>query len=107
MLLTFVTFMSVITAACVNPKMQFVIRAILIYRDVLVSESDPRLLKCHFRGQIVKMNSIVNMCWFQADNHSRGWVVHLLDLTLDCSNSVVIHPLLGALRWCVPDIHED
>jgi hypothetical protein len=31
----------------------------------------------------------------------------MLDLTLDCSKSAVIHPLLVALRECVPGIHQE
>jgi hypothetical protein len=34
---------------------------------------------------------------FNADHHGRHWVLPLLDLTLDCTMSV-IHPLLVARR---------
>jgi len=54
------------------------------------------LLKHHFGCQIVKKNSMVNMRCFHRDDHSRRCILHLLDLTLDCSNSVFIHPLLVA-----------
>jgi len=97
-LVAFVTFIFVIPAAPWHPEMKFVIRAIVVYRDVWVSASDLRLLKRHFGGQIVKKNSIVNTRCFRADDHGRRWVLRLLDLTLDCSKSVVIHPLLVALR---------
>jgi len=87
--------------------MKFVIRAIVVHRDVWVSASKLRLLKRYFGGQIIKKNSIVNKCCFQADHHCRRWVLRLLDLTPDCSKSDVIHPLLVALRSCVPGIHQE
>jgi len=96
-IVAFITFVFVIPAATWHPKMKFVIRAIDVYQDVWVSASDLRLLKRHFGGQIIKKNSIVNMPCFHADHHGRCWVLRLLDLTLDCSKSVVIHPLLIAL----------
>ena len=78
--------------------MQFDIRAIDIRRDVWVSASDLRLLKRHFGGRMVKKNGIVNTCCCQAEDHGRRWVLRLLDLMLDCSKSVFLHPLFVALR---------
>jgi len=97
-LMAFFSFIYVIRTAPWHPEMQFIINAIVRYRDVCVSASDLGLLKRHFRGQIVKNNRIVNTCCFHADDHSRCWVLHVLDLTLDGSNSAFIHPLLVALR---------
>jgi hypothetical protein len=53
------------------PKIQFVIRAIVVYWDVLVGASDPRVLKRHFRCHIVKGNSIANPRCCHADRHGR------------------------------------
>ena len=106
-LVAFITFIFIIPSALWHPEMQFVIHAIVVYRDVWVSASDLRLLKCHFRGQIVQKNSIVNTSCFHTDDHGRRWVLRLLDLMLDCSKSVFIHPLLVALRYCVPIIHQE
>jgi len=78
--------------------MQFIIHAIIVYQDVWVSASDLRLLKPHFSDQIVKKNSIVNTRCLHADDHGSRWVLCQLDLTLDSSKSVLIHPLLVALR---------
>jgi len=78
--------------------MQFVIRAIVVYRDVWVCDSNLKLLKRYFEGEIVKKNSVVNTRCFHADDHGMRGVLRLLDLTLDCRKSVVIHPLLVALR---------
>ena len=91
------TFIFVIATAPWLPEMQFVIQAIVVYREVWVSASDPRLLKRHFGGQIVKKNTIVNTCCFHADDHGRCWVLRLLDLTLDYSKRVFRHLLLVAL----------
>jgi hypothetical protein len=81
-----------------HPEMKSVIHAIIVYRNVSVSASHLRLLKRHFGGQIIKKNSIVNTRCFHANHHGRRWVLSLLNLTLNWSNSVVIHPLLVALR---------
>jgi hypothetical protein len=81
-----------------HSDMQLVIRAIVVYWDVSVSASDHMFHKRHIGRQIGKKNSIVNTCCLRADDHSRHWVLSLLDLILDCSKSIFIHPLLGALR---------
>jgi len=96
-LIASVTFIFVIPAVCRHPNMQFVIHAFVVSQDVWVSASDRRHIKCHFGDQIVKMNGIINTCHLHADNHGRRWVLRLSDLTLDCSKSVFIHPLLLAL----------
>jgi hypothetical protein len=96
--LTFDTFIFVNPLALWHPEMKLVICAIVVYRDVWVSASDPRFLKLHFRGQIVKKNSIPNTRYIHADHHSGGWVHHLLDLKLHSSKSVFIHPLWVALQ---------
>jgi hypothetical protein len=93
-----VTFIFEMPATPWHPEMQFVILAIVVYWNVLVSASDLRFLKRHFGGQIVKKNSIVNMRCFHTDHHGRRWVLRLLNLTLDCGKSVVLHPLLVAHR---------
>jgi hypothetical protein len=80
-----------------HPEMQYMMRAIVVYWDVWDSASNLSFLKRHYRGQTVKKNSIVNPRCFHADYHGRRWVLRLLDLTLDCGKSVVIHPLLVAL----------
>ena len=98
MQVAFITFISVIRTVPWDPEMKFVIRAIVVNWDVWVSASDLRLLKRHFGGQMIKKNSIVNTRCFHADYHGRSWVLGTLDLTLDCSRSAVIHPLLAALR---------
>jgi len=54
----FITFIFVISAAPWHPEMNFAIHAIDVYQDVWVSASGFRLLKRHFRGQIIKKNSI-------------------------------------------------
>jgi hypothetical protein len=84
-----------------------VIGAIVVDRDVWVSASDLRILKCHFEGQIVNNNSILNTRFSHADNHGRCLVVHLLETTLDSSKSVFIQHLLVGLRQCVPGIHQE
>jgi hypothetical protein len=94
----FITFIFLIPAALLHPKMKFIIFANVVYQDVWVSASDLRLLIRHFGGLIIKKHSIVNTRYFDADHHGRYWVLPLLDLTLDCSKSIVIHPLLIALR---------
>jgi len=106
-LVAFITFIFVIPAAPWHPEMQFVICAIVVYRDVWVSASDLRLLKRYFGGQIVKMNRIVKSRCFHADDLCRRWVLGLLDLMLDCCKSVFIHPLLVALRYCDPGSHQE
>jgi hypothetical protein len=98
MLFSFVVFTFVFTTAPWHLEMQFVIHAIVVYQDVWVNASDLTFLKRHFGGQIVKINSIVNKLFFNADHHGRRWVLRLLDLTLDCSKCVYIYPLLVALR---------
>ena len=97
-IIAFITFIFVIPAAPWHPEMKFVTRSIVVYQDVWVSTSNLRLLKRHFRGQIIKKNSIVTTGCFHADYHGRLWVLRLLDLTLDCTKSVVINHLLVALR---------
>jgi len=87
-------------------EMQFVMRTIVVYRDIWDSTSDLRLLTCHLGGKILKKNSIVNTRCFHGNDLSRHWVLRLLDLALECSKSVFKHPLLVALRWCVPGIHH-
>ena len=69
--ITFITCIFEMPAATWHPEMQFVMRVIVVYRDVVVSASDLRFLKRHFWGQIVKKNSIVNMRCFHADHHGR------------------------------------
>ena len=98
MIVAFITFIFSLPVAPWHPEMKFVIHAIVVYRDVWVSASNLRLLKPHFEGQIIKKISIVNSRCFHADHQGRCWVLRLLDLTLGCSKSVVIHPLLVALR---------
>ena len=97
-LIAFITFIFEIPTSPWHPKMQLVIRAIVVYRDVWVSASDSRFLKRHFGGQIVRNKIIVNTRCFHTGDHSRRRVLRLLNLTLDCSKSVCIHPLLVALR---------
>jgi len=94
----FITFIVVILAAPWYPEMQFIIRRIVVYQDVWVSASNLRFLKRHLGGQIVKKDRIVNTRCFRADDLGRRWVLRQLDLTLDCHESVFIHPLLVALR---------
>jgi hypothetical protein len=50
-LVTYVTITCIIPAASWHPKMQFIICAIVVYRNVWVSAFDLRHLKRHFRGQ--------------------------------------------------------
>jgi len=97
-LVDFITILFEILAAPWHPKMQCIIRTIVVYWDIWVSASEHRLLKRHFGGQIVKKNSIVNTCCFCADDLGRHWVLRLLNLTFHCNKSVLIHPLLVALR---------
>jgi hypothetical protein len=78
--------------------MLFVSHTIVVCQDIWVSDSDLRLLMWHLRGQTVKKNSIVNTQCIRAVERSRRLVLRLLDLTLDCHKSVLIHPLLVALR---------
>jgi hypothetical protein len=87
------TFFFAISAAPWHPEMQFVIRAIVVYWDVWVSASDHRFLKRHLGCQIVKKDSMVNTRCFRSDDHGRHCVLLLLDLMLDCSKSIFIHPL--------------
>jgi hypothetical protein len=94
----FITFTVIITPAPWHPEMKFVIHAIVVYWDVSVSASDLRLLKHHLRGQIIKKYTIVNTHCLHTNHHGRRWVLRMLDLTLEGSKSVVIHPLLVALR---------
>jgi len=105
--LTFITFMLIIAAAPWHADMQFVIRAIVVYRDVWVSASDLRVLKRPFGGQIVNRDRIVSTHCTRADDHGRHRVLRLLDLMVDCRKSVFIHPLLVALWECVPGIHQE
>jgi len=95
---SFVTFITMIPGAPWHPKMQFVIRASVDYWHVWVSASGLCLFKGHIGGQIVKENIIVNPRCFHADDHSRHWVLCLLDLTLDCRKSVFLHHLFVALQ---------
>jgi len=97
-LVAFVTLIFVIHTAPWHPNIQFIIRAIDVHRDDWVSASTVTLHKCHFGGQIDRKNSIANRHCFPADDHGRCWVLRLLDLPLDCSKSVFIHPLLVALQ---------
>jgi len=97
-LVTFVTFIFVIPSAPWRSEMQFIICASVVYHDGWVSASDLRVLKHHCGGQIVEKIGIVNTCCFHTDDHGRRWVLCLMDLTLHCSKSVFIHPLLLALR---------
>jgi len=106
-LIASLTILFEIPGASCNPEMQFVIRAIVVYPDVWVSPSDLTRLKRHFGRRIVKKDSIVHTHCFRADHDGRRWVLSLLDLTLHCSKSDVIHPVLVALRWCVPGIHQE
>jgi len=78
--------------------MQFVNIPVVVYQDVLDSASNVRFLKCNFGGQIVKKNCIDNTCCFHTDKHGMFSMLHLLDLSLDCSRGVLIQPLLVA-RW--------
>jgi hypothetical protein len=94
--IAFVTIICKITAAPWHSEVQFVIRAI-VYNDDWVRTSDVRFLKHHFAGHIVMKNTIHNPHSFHAEHHSRRWFLCLLDLTLDCSKTVVIHFLLFAL----------
>jgi hypothetical protein len=94
----FIMFIFANPAAVSYPEMKLVIDAIVVYWDVWVSASDHRLIKQHFECQIMKKKKIVNACGFHVDHHVRSWVFCLLDLTLDCSKSVVMHPLLVALQ---------
>jgi len=103
-LVAFITLIFVMPAASWHPEMQFVIHAFVAY---WVSSSDLRLLKSHTGGQLVKNDSIVHTRSFHTDDHGRRWVLCLLDLMLDCRKSVFIHPLLVALRSCVPGIHQE
>lgn len=56
----------VITAVPWPPKIQVVISAIVVYLDVWDSASHLGLLKCLFRGKMVKIQCIVNMCCFNS-----------------------------------------
>jgi hypothetical protein len=49
-------------------------------------------------SQVAKTNRNVNTHCLCADDYGRHWILCLLDLTLDCSKSVSIHPLLVALQ---------
>jgi len=102
-----ITLIVVILAAPWHPEMQLVVRTFDVYRDIWLSASDLRLLKRHLEAQKVKKKSIVNIRHFRADDLSRRGVLCQLDLTLDSGKSVLIHPLLAALRWCVPGIHQE
>jgi hypothetical protein len=55
---------------------------------------------------MVKTDGIVDMHCFHADLHGRYWVLHLLDLTPDCSKSACIHPRSVALQLRIPGIHD-
>jgi len=97
-LAAFITFILVSSGAPWHREMQFVIHAIVVYRDVWVCSSGPRLLKHLFGCQILIKYRIVNTRWFHADDHITYWVLCLLHLTIVCSKSVFVHPLLLALR---------
>ena len=105
-LVAFVTCIFIIPTALRHPDMQFLIHTIAVYHDVWVSTSDSRLLKNHFRGQIVQNNCSVTTRSFHPDDHGRRCILCLLDRALDCSTSHFIHPLLVALWWYVPGIHQ-
>jgi len=92
--IAFVTCTFAIPADTCHPEMQFIIGAIVSYRDVWVSASDLRFLKHQFGGQIVKKNGIVNIRCFHADSPSRCCVLRVFNSTLDCSKSVFRHPLI-------------
>jgi len=53
------------------------------------------------------MNRIVNISCFHLDDDGRHWVLHPLDLMLNCSKSVFVHPLLVTLWWCMPCSHQE
>jgi len=106
-LVTLFTFIFVIPAAPWHPEMQFVIHAIVVYRNGWVSPSDLRFLKHHFGGQIVNKNSIVNTSCLHANDHGRHWVLCLLDLMPDCSKGVYINAVPVALRDWVPGVHQE
>jgi len=58
--ITFFPIIFVITTTPWYANMLFVICAIVVYRIAWISDSNIRLFKCHVRGQIVKLHSIVN-----------------------------------------------
>ena len=87
-LVAFVTFIFGFPAAPWHPEMQFIMHAMVGWRDIGVSASDLRLRKHHLGGQIVKQNGIVNRRKFHTVDHGRRGVRSLLDLTLYCTKSV-------------------
>jgi len=87
-LINFFTFIFMILVAPWHPTIQFVFRTHVVYWDISVSASNLKQLMHHFRGRIVKKNSVINTSCFRADDHGRRWVLPLLDQTLDCSKSV-------------------
>jgi len=106
-LVNFITVVVVIVVAPWHPKMRFVIHTFVVYRDIWVSASNLRLHKRHLGCPIDYRKSMVNTHCFRADNLGRRWVRRLLDLTPDCSKSACVRRLLGALRLCVPGIHQE
>jgi hypothetical protein len=79
-LFAFVSFIFAIPSSRIHPVMQFVIRAIVPYRDVLLSASDLNRLKRHFGGQTVETKIILNKCCSHSDDKGRRLVLRLLDL---------------------------
>jgi hypothetical protein len=96
--LCFNTFIIIIPATPWYPEMKFVVRSIVVYRDVLASVSNLKLLKCHFGNQKIKKQIIVNTRCFPAGHHDRHRILLLLVLTLDCSNGDVMNTLSVALQ---------
>lgn len=94
---TGMTFILIICAAHGLSNMTFIIRAPVFYQDVWVCAANIWLLMPHFRGPIVKNNSTINKRYCHHDDYSTLRVLHLLDLTLDCCKSVIIHLLWLAL----------
>jgi len=102
-----ITVIFILTTGPLHPNMQYVICEIVVNRGVGVTSSNIRLLTSHFGGQLSKMHLIVNMSCIHGADHGSHWVVFLLDMILDYSKCVIIHPLLIALRYCVPSIHQE
>ena len=73
------------------------------------SEIDASKFTLHILSDTPGGSQWVNyiLLMFHADGHGRCWVLHVLDLKLDCRKSVSIHPSFVALRYCVPGIHQE
>ena len=71
-LVAFVTSIFIIPAARWHPNIQFVICAIVAYRDVSVSSYNVCLLTQHFAGQMVEKNRIRNMRCCHADDQRQA-----------------------------------